>query len=180
MSAEADPIEWIRDELDVQGKNFGKLKLEGEEMSFQPAFQIDGKKAFDVSLSDLSNSQVIPAKDEMVLEFRQTEGLSKRHESLIEMRFYVPPTEGVDEDDADVVAICMVSMTVIEVRFQNSKKGVEILHDRIKEYVSKESGGEKISMFTNVRCRSPKTTFEISLYMNIFKLHGASYDFNVK
>ncbi|EKX32716.1 FACT complex subunit ssrp1 [Guillardia theta CCMP2712] len=145
--------------VDVQGKNFGKLKLEGEELNFH----IDGKKAFDISLSDLSNSQVIPQKDEMVLEFRQTEGLSKRHESLIEMRFYVPPTEGMDEDDAD-----------------SNKKGVEIFHDRIKEYVSKESGGEKISIFTQVRCRSPKTTFDVSLYLNIFKLHGSSYDFSVK
>jgi hypothetical protein len=41
-------------------------------------------------------------KDEIVLEFNQPEQISKKQDSLLEMRFYVPNTEPDEGDDDEI------------------------------------------------------------------------------
>eukprot|EP00286_Rhodomonas_abbreviata_P021096 CAMPEP_0181305358 /NCGR_PEP_ID=MMETSP1101-20121128/9683_1 /TAXON_ID=46948 /ORGANISM="Rhodomonas abbreviata, Strain Caron Lab Isolate" /LENGTH=795 /DNA_ID=CAMNT_0023411261 /DNA_START=27 /DNA_END=2414 /DNA_ORIENTATION=+ len=147
------------DKVDVQGKNAGVLEVSGEEL----IFSVDGKRSFDISLADVSNTQATP-KDEIILEFTQQDNIGKKQESLLEMRFYIPNTEDTEMGENEEVP----------------KKSVELFHQEIQRHVALESGGDQIARLEGVKCRIPRATFEIALYGHVFKMHGATYDFTVK
>lgn len=66
-------------------------------------FLVEGKRSFDVSLSDVSKAQVTAGKDEIVLEFTQPDHVNKKQDSLIEMRFYVPNTEQEEGGESEEI-----------------------------------------------------------------------------
>eukprot|EP00288_Rhodomonas_lens_P010443 CAMPEP_0177722626 /NCGR_PEP_ID=MMETSP0484_2-20121128/17782_1 /TAXON_ID=354590 /ORGANISM="Rhodomonas lens, Strain RHODO" /LENGTH=783 /DNA_ID=CAMNT_0019235013 /DNA_START=50 /DNA_END=2401 /DNA_ORIENTATION=+ len=151
--------EFSTEKVDVQGKNAGKLEVLGEEL----VFSVDGKRSFDISLGDVSRTQATP-KDEIILEFAQQENISKKHESLLEMRFYIPNLEDTEMGDDDEVP----------------KKSNELFNNELSRHVAQETGGDQVARLEGIKCRIPRATFEIILYGNVFKMHGATYDFTVK
>eukprot|EP00290_Baffinella_frigidus_P006787 CAMPEP_0180134954 /NCGR_PEP_ID=MMETSP0986-20121125/10508_1 /TAXON_ID=697907 /ORGANISM="non described non described, Strain CCMP2293" /LENGTH=533 /DNA_ID=CAMNT_0022075491 /DNA_START=120 /DNA_END=1718 /DNA_ORIENTATION=+ len=146
---------------DVQGKNFGQLEMHGDEL----VFKVGSKRLLDVTLSDVSNAQVSAQKDEIVLEFTQPDVLRKKEEHLLEMRFFVPDTEPVVEDEEEESA---------------HKRTCENLHADILKYVTTISGGDQLAKMEDVKFRVPRGTFELQLFTKVFKLHGVSFDFTIK
>ena len=147
--------------LDVEGRNAGRLEVRGDELVFKGE---KGKKVFDIALPTVKSTQCSADKNDLVLTFEQEEGKSKKHEGLLEMRFFVPDTEMADENaDADV----------------DQDKSVSILHREVLQHVAKEQGGEKILFLDSVSCRQPRATFEITIFANLFKMHSNTYDFDV-
>lgn len=147
--------------LDVEGRNSGKLEVRGDEIVFKSE---KGKKIFDVALPTVKSTQCNADKNDLVLTFEQEEGKNKKHEGLLEMRFFVPDTEMADEnaeDDAE------------------HEKSVSILHREVLQHVTKEQGGEKILVLPNVSCKQPRASFDITIFNNLFKMHSNTYDFDV-
>jgi structure-specific recognition protein 1 len=147
--------------LDVEGRNSGKLQVRGDEIVFRSE---KGKKIFDMALPNVKSTQCNAEKNDLVLTFEQEESKSKKHEGLLEMRFFVPDTEMADEnaeEDAE------------------HEKSVSILHREVLQHVTKEQGGEKMLLLEAVSCRQPRATFEITIFANLFKMHSNTYDFDV-
>jgi hypothetical protein len=46
--------------------------------------------------------------------------------------------------------------------------------------VAQETESDQITKLENIKCRSPRATFEITFYNQSFKMHGQSFDFTVK
>lgn len=87
-----------RKELSLKGWNWGRTDFQGDYITFD----ISGKQAFEVPVTEIANSTVA-GKNEVSLEFMQGDGQSltaptggnKRSESamdhsLVEMRFFIP------------------------------------------------------------------------------------------
>jgi hypothetical protein len=87
------------------------------------------------------------------------------------MRFYVPNSNDGDDDDG-------------------SRRTVELLHQDIMKHVTLEATGaqvrprfvsKKVYILMNIaqivklesiKCKYPRSTFEITLYDSVFKMHG--------
>ncbi|KAI3799156.1 hypothetical protein L1987_34446 [Smallanthus sonchifolius] len=73
-------------QLSVSGKNWGELDINGNMLSFL----VGGKQAFEVSLADVSQTQ-LQGKNDVILEFHEddTTGANEK-DSLMEMSFHIP------------------------------------------------------------------------------------------
>lgn len=147
--------------VDIEGRNAGNLDVRGDEMVFRGE---KGKKMLDICLPDVKTTQCNPEKCDLVLTFEQGEGLSKKHEGLVEMRFFVPDTQIADEEDAEDA---------------EHETSVAKLHRTVLQYVGKEEDGEKILFLEGVTCRQPRSTFDLTFFTNRFKMHSNTYDFDV-
>eukprot|EP01049_Picozoa_sp_SAG25_P008120 SAG25_NODE_710_length_5815_cov_9.003149_5_plen_331_part_00 len=89
-------LELKKAKLATKGWNWGSAVIEGRTMSFQ----VDGREAFDIPLEKVS--QVQEAKHEVALEFHLDESEQKQNEEqLVEMRFFVPPTQPKSTENGD-------------------------------------------------------------------------------
>lgn len=81
-------------ELSLKGWNWGECEVNGNVLEFSVA----SKSAFEIPLSDVSNS-VVSTKNEITLELQQNEK-NKKLDSLVEIRFYIPDNEENNEEDS--------------------------------------------------------------------------------
>ena len=145
--------------MDVSGRNSGKLDVRGDELVLRGE---SNKKVFDLALPDVKSTQCNVEKNDLVLTFAQPQGLSKKHEGLLEMRFFIPDTEMAEEEEAE-----------------EHVTSVAKLHREVQAHVSKEDDGNKVLLLDSVACRHPRSTFEITIFTNLFKMHSNTYDFSV-
>ncbi|XP_022102132.1 FACT complex subunit SSRP1-like [Acanthaster planci] len=133
-------------ELAVKGRNWGSAKFNGTEL----AFEVDKKPAFHIPLGNVSHSTT--AKNEVILEFHQNDDTEV---SLMEMRFYVPPTE------SDVNA-------------------AEAFHEKILAKADIiQATGESIASLEQIPCLTPRGRYDIKIFPTFLQLHGKTFDYKI-
>uniref|UniRef100_A0A4W4G3G9 FACT complex subunit SSRP1 n=1 Tax=Electrophorus electricus TaxID=8005 RepID=A0A4W4G3G9_ELEEL len=100
-------VELTEKDMCVKGWNWGTAKFSGPLLSFD----INDSPAFEIPLANVS--QCTTGKNEVTVEFHQNDDAEV---SLMEMRFYVPPTTG--DDGTDPVEVrhffqCVLSGSVV-------------------------------------------------------------------
>ncbi|KAJ1485318.1 hypothetical protein T484DRAFT_1794100, partial [Baffinella frigidus] len=148
----------------------------------------------DEIVLEFTRPDVSAQKDEIVLEFTQPDVLRKKEEHLLEMRFFVPDTEPVVEDEVrrphpkkeehllEMLFFVPDTEPGVEDEEEESahKRTCENLHADILKYVTTISGGDQLAKMEDVKFRVPRGTFELQLFTKVFKLHGVSFDFTIK
>ncbi|XP_038074706.1 FACT complex subunit SSRP1-like [Patiria miniata] len=133
-------------ELAVKGRNWGSAKFNGTEL----AFEVDKKPAFHIPLGNVSHSTT--AKNEVILEFHQNDDTEV---SLMEMRFYVPPTE-------------------------SDTKAAEAFHEKILAKADIiQATGESIASLEQIPCLTPRGRYDIKIFPTFLQLHGKTFDYKI-
>jgi FACT complex subunit SSRP1/POB3 len=131
------------------------------------AFLVSNKTAFEVPLSQISNSNIV-GKTEVSLEFTplekkngtSTPSASKRKDAddeLVEMRLHIPGTHTKEQEDEDGERM--------DVDDDDETPAAQAFHDMIKEKADiGQVTGEGIASFAEVTVLTPRYTFLCLLY----------------
>nr|XP_028594589.1 FACT complex subunit SSRP1 isoform X2 [Podarcis muralis] len=134
-------------DLCVKGWNWGTVKFGGQLLSFD----IGEQPVFEIPLSNVS--QCTTGKNEVTLEFHQNDDTEV---SLMEVRFYVPPTQ---EDGVDPV----------EAFAQNVLSKADVI----------QATGDAICIFRELQCLTPRGRYDIRIYPTFLHLHGKTFDYKI-
>eukprot|EP01027_Heterolobosea_sp_BB2_P010084 GEZU01014836.1.p1 GENE.GEZU01014836.1~~GEZU01014836.1.p1 ORF type:complete len:337 (-),score=80.71 GEZU01014836.1:104-1114(-) len=139
-------------EVTSKGGNWGDMNIVGNLLTFN----FDGKQAFEISLSDVSNTSV--QKNELTLEFHQDDTENKEDESLVEVRFILPP-KGADDDE----------------------EPAEKLDRQIKEKgdILGPASEDTIVTFDQLAFLTPRGRYNIEMFHKYMRLRGKTYDFKI-
>ncbi|XP_024978317.1 FACT complex subunit SSRP1-like [Cynara cardunculus var. scolymus] len=144
-------------QLSVSGKNWGEFDINGNMLSFL----VGSKQAFEVSLADVSQTQ-IQGKDDVVLEFRKDDITGANEtDSLVEMSFHIPSsnTQFVGDKNnspAQVFLKNIQSMAVVGV-----------------------GGEEAFVTFDTVTILTPRGRYDVELHLSFLRLQGQANDFKI-
>ncbi|XP_037755276.1 FACT complex subunit SSRP1 isoform X1 [Chelonia mydas] len=140
-------LELVEKDLCVKGWNWGTVKFGGQLLSFD----IGEQPVFEIPLSNVS--QCTTGKNEVTLEFHQNDDAEV---SLMEVRFYVPPTQ---EDGLDPV----------EAFAQNVLSKADVI----------QATGDAICIFRELQCLTPRGRYDIRIYPTFLHLHGKTFDYKI-
>ncbi|XP_030417691.1 FACT complex subunit SSRP1 isoform X1 [Gopherus evgoodei] len=140
-------LELAEKDLCVKGWNWGTVKFGGQLLSFD----IGEQPVFEIPLSNVS--QCTTGKNEVTLEFHQNDDAEV---SLMEVRFYVPPTQ---EDGVDPV----------EAFAQNVLSKADVI----------QATGDAICIFRELQCLTPRGRYDIRIYPTFLHLHGKTFDYKI-
>uniref|UniRef100_U3FIU7 FACT complex subunit SSRP1 n=1 Tax=Callithrix jacchus TaxID=9483 RepID=U3FIU7_CALJA len=140
-------LELMEKDLCVKGWNWGTVKFGGQLLSFD----IGDQPVFEIPLSNVS--QCTTGKNEVTLEFHQNDDAEV---SLMEVRFYVPPTQ---EDGVDPV----------EAFAQNVLSKADVI----------QATGDAICIFRELQCLTPRGRYDIRIYPTFLHLHGKTFDYKI-
>ncbi|XP_010840531.1 PREDICTED: FACT complex subunit SSRP1-like [Bison bison bison] len=140
-------LELMEKDLCVKGWNWGTVKFGGQLLSFD----IGAQPVFEIPLSNVS--QCTTGKNEVTLEFHQNDDAEV---SLMEVRFYVPPTQ---EDGVDPV----------EAFAQNVLSKADVI----------QATGDAICIFRELQCLTPRGRYDIRIYPTFLHLHGKTFDYKI-
>ncbi|NWX94628.1 SSRP1 protein, partial [Nothoprocta pentlandii] len=115
------------------------------------SFDIGEQPVFEIPLSNVS--QCTTGKNEVTLEFHQNDDAEV---SLMEVRFYVPPTQ---EDGVDPV----------EAFAQNVLSKADVI----------QATGDAICIFRELQCLTPRGRYDIRIYPTFLHLHGKTFDYKI-
>lgn len=136
---------------------------------------------FEIPLSNVS--QCTTGKNEVTLEFHQNDDAEV---SLMEVRFYVPPTQ---EDGVDPVEVSQglggggrehpgglrVPGSVPEAPFSSQAFAQNVLS---KADVI-QATGDAICIFRELQCLTPRGRYDIRIYPTFLHLHGKTFDYKI-
>ncbi|XP_030307226.1 FACT complex subunit SSRP1 [Calypte anna] len=140
-------LELAERDLCVKGWNWGTVRFGGQLLSFD----IGEQPVFEIPLSNVS--QCTTGKNEVTLEFHQNDDAEV---SLMEVRFYVPPTQ---EDGVDPV----------EAFAQNVLSKADVI----------QATGDAICIFRELQCLTPRGRYDIRIYPTFLHLHGKTFDYKI-
>ncbi|XP_046840265.1 FACT complex subunit SSRP1-like isoform X2 [Xenia sp. Carnegie-2017] len=141
-------IELEEVELSVKGWNWGSPRFTDSVLSFD----VDNKPAFEIPLKDVSAATT--GKNEVTLEFHQHDDTEI---ALMEMRFYVPPSN--DGTDADPV---------------------KTFHEKVLAKADViQATGDAIVTFEEVAILTPRGRYTTKIYPTFLQLHGKTYDYKI-
>ncbi|XP_048450213.1 FACT complex subunit SSRP1-like [Rhincodon typus] len=140
-------VELQEKEMCVKGWNWGTARFNGQLLSFD----IGEQSAFEIPLSNVS--QCTTGKNEVTLEFHQNDDAEV---SLMEVRFYVPPSQ---EDGMDPV----------EAFSQNVLSKADII----------QATGDALCIFRELQCLTPRGRYDIRIYPAFLHLHGKTFDYKI-
>ncbi|XP_030043369.1 FACT complex subunit SSRP1 isoform X2 [Microcaecilia unicolor] len=140
-------VDLVEKDLCVKGWNWGTVKFGGQLLSFD----IGDQPAFELPLSNVS--QCTTGKNEVTLEFHQNDDAEV---SLMEVRFYVPPTQ---EDGLDPV----------EAFAQNVLSKADVI----------QATGDAVCIFRELQCLTPRGRYDIRIYPTFLHLHGKTFDYKI-
>lgn len=158
------------------------LSLTGQLLSFD----IGDQPVFEIPLSNVS--QCTTGKNEVTLEFHQNDDAEV---SLMEVRFYVPPTQ---EDGVDPVEVrCpLVTLGADGIERALAGPGAEslLLDDQCvllqafaQNVLSKadviQATGDAICIFRELQCLTPRGRYDIRIYPTFLHLHGKTFDYKI-
>jgi len=155
--------------LSVSGFNWGDAKLEGKVLKFES----EGQSIFDVLLQDVGQVQ-IQGKSDVQLEFH-TDDTAMDTDSLVEMSFYVPPTNPTFKAEAEEGGEEGEAATEIMSAAENFRSQLLSLAD-----VTAASAGDAIATFDNVAILTPRGRFEVGMHFGFLMLQGQSQDFKIQ
>ncbi|XP_042202637.1 FACT complex subunit SSRP1-like [Callorhinchus milii] len=140
-------LELQEKDMCVKGWNWGTARFNGQLLSFD----IGDQPAFEIPLTNVS--QCTPGKNEVTLEFHQND---EADVSLMEVRFYVPPSQ---EDGIDPV----------EAFAQNVLSKADII----------QATGDALCIFRELQCLTPRGRYDIRIYPSFLHLHGKTFDYKI-
>ncbi|XP_041029977.1 FACT complex subunit SSRP1-like [Carcharodon carcharias] len=140
-------VELHEKEMCVKGWNWGTARFNGQLLSFD----IGEQSAFEIPLTNVS--QCTTGKNEVTLEFHQNDDAEV---SLMEVRFYVPPSQ---EDGMDPV----------EAFSQNVLSKADII----------QATGDALCIFRELQCLTPRGRYDIRIYPAFLHLHGKTFDYKI-
>ncbi|XP_071848576.1 FACT complex subunit SSRP1-like isoform X2 [Apostichopus japonicus] len=133
-------------ELSIKGWNWGSAQFNGSELDFR----IGSRSAFNVPLGNVSHTTT--GKNEVILEFHQNDDAEV---SLMEMRFYIPPSENSD--------------TSLETFHQNVMAKADII----------QATGDAITSLDQIPCLTPRGRYDIKIFPTFLQLHGKTFDYKI-
>lgn len=142
------------------------------------SFDIGDQPVFEIPLSNVS--QCTTGKNEVTLEFHQNDDAEV---SLMEVRFYVPPTQ---EDGVDPVEVSALLVTVgtgmvkwvlagwvtgyaLQAFAQNVLSKADVI----------QATGDAICIFRELQCLTPRGRYDIRIYPTFLHLHGKTFDYKI-
>ncbi|XP_044152805.1 FACT complex subunit SSRP1 isoform X1 [Bufo gargarizans] len=140
-------VDLVEKDLCVKGWNWGSARFGGQILSFD----IGEQPAFELPLSNVS--QCTTGKNEVTLEFHQNDDSEV---SLMEIRFYVPPTQ---EDGGDPV----------EAFAKNVLSKADVI----------QATGDAVCIFRELQCLTPRGRYDIRIYPSFLHLHGKTFDYKI-
>nr|DBA15492.1 TPA: hypothetical protein GDO54_004694 [Pyxicephalus adspersus] len=115
------------------------------------SFDIGEQPAFELPLSNVS--QCTTGKNEVTLEFHQNDDSDI---SLMEIRFYVPPTQDDGGDPVEAFA-------------QNVLSKADVI----------QATGDAVCIFRELQCLTPRGRYDIRIYPTFLHLHGKTFDYKI-
>ncbi|CAI5964383.1 unnamed protein product, partial [Closterium sp. NIES-64] len=147
-----------KSELATSGRNWGDAEIEGTMLGFQ----VGGKQAFEISIADVSQTQ-LSGKNDVLLEFHVDDtATAAEKDMLVEMSFHVPTsnTTFVGTDD---------------------KPSAQIFQEQILARADVgPSGDEAVVEFEGVHILTPRGRFKVELHVSHVRLQGMAVDFKIQ
>ncbi|XP_060783304.1 FACT complex subunit SSRP1a [Neoarius graeffei] len=141
-------VELTEKDMCVKGWNWGTAKFSGPLLSFD----VNESPAFEIPLANVS--QCTTGKNEVTVEFHQNDDAEV---SLMEVRFYVPPSTGDDGTDP------------VEVFSQNILSQADVI----------QATGDAVCIFKELQCLTPRGRYDIRIYPTFLHLHGKTFDYKI-
>ncbi|KAG6545542.1 hypothetical protein Mapa_013144 [Marchantia paleacea] len=144
--------------LAISGRNWGEAELEGNLLSFV----VGGKQAFEVSISDVSQTQMM-GKNDVVLEFHvdDTTGANEK-DTLMELSFHVPSTNSTYVGDEE-------------------RPSAQVFFEKIKGLADiSTQGTDAIALFEVITALTPRGRYNVELHMSFLRLQGQANDFKIQ
>nr|XP_046262531.1 FACT complex subunit SSRP1a isoform X4 [Scatophagus argus] len=141
-------VELTEKDMCVKGWNWGTAKFSGPLLSFD----INDSTAFEIPLSNVS--QCATGKNEVTLEFHQNDDTEV---SLMEVRFYVPPSQSDERQDP------------VEAFAQSVLSKADVI----------QATGDAVCIFKELQCLTPRGRYDIRIYPTFLHLHGKTFDYKI-
>ncbi|KAL2077845.1 hypothetical protein ACEWY4_027349 [Coilia grayii] len=141
-------VELVEKDMCVKGWNWGTAKFAGPLLSFD----VSDSPAFEIPLSNVS--QCATGKNEVTLEFHQNDDAEV---ALMEVRFYVPPSNGEEGGDP------------VEAFAQNVLSKADVI----------QATGDAVCIFKELQCLTPRGRYDIRIYPTFLHLHGKTFDYKI-
>ncbi|KAH1256351.1 FACT complex subunit SSRP1 [Glycine max] len=145
-------------QLSVSGRNWGEVDLNGNML----AFMVGSKQAFEVSLADVSQTQ-LQGKNDVILEFHvdDTTGANEK-DSLMEISFHIPNSNTQFVGD-------------------ENRPPAQVFRDKIMSMADVGAGGEDaIVTFEGIAILTPRGRYSVELHMSFLRLQGQANDFKIQ
>ncbi|KAK1383689.1 FACT complex subunit SSRP1 [Heracleum sosnowskyi] len=145
-------------QLSVSGKNWGEVDLNGNMLSFL----VGSKQAFEVSLADVSQTQ-LQGKNDVMLEFHvdDTTGANEK-DSLMEISFHIPNsnTQFVGDENCPPA---------------------QVFRNKIVSMADVTPGGEEaVVTFEGIAILTPRGRYNVELHVSFLRLQGQANDFKIQ
>ncbi|XP_054648086.1 FACT complex subunit SSRP1a [Dunckerocampus dactyliophorus] len=141
-------VELTEKDMCVKGWNWGTAKFSGPLLSFD----VNDNTAFEIPLANVS--QCATGKNEVTLEFHQNDDTEV---SLMEVRFYVPPSQADERQDP------------VEAFAQNVLSKADVI----------QATGDAVCIFKELQCLTPRGRYDIRIYPTFLHLHGKTFDYKI-
>ncbi|KQK07178.1 hypothetical protein BRADI_2g33580v3 [Brachypodium distachyon] len=140
-------------QLSVSGHNWGGVEITGNMLSFN----VGSKEAFEVSLADVSQTQM-QGKTDVVLEFHvdDTTGANEK-DSLMDISFHIPTTNTQFPGDEDRPSA-----------------------HKILAIADVGSSEEAVVTFEGIAILTPRGRYSVELHMSFLRLQGQANDFKIQ
>lgn len=171
-------------EMSLKGHNWGKVEVNEEKKALE--FRVGDKMAFSLNLRDGLSNVFQSAKDEVAIEFGQSEA-SKRLDCLSEIRFFVPSASMAGKKDEDEELD-----ELLEGEKENSDEAGEEqsqaeqqdaaakLFESIKAVSNIDQiTGEILFSLPEMPCIVPRGRYAMDLATTYVRLYGKSYSYKI-
>ncbi|KAH9676376.1 FACT complex subunit SSRP1 [Citrus sinensis] len=141
-------------QLSVSGRNWGEVDLNGNMLTFM----VGQKQAFEVSLADVSQTQ-LQGKNDVILEFHvdDTTGANEK-DSLMEISFHIPNSNTQFVGD-------------------ENHPPAQVFRDKIMSMADVGAGGEEaVVTFEGIAILTPS----VELHLSFLRLQGQANDFKIQ
>ncbi|XP_028780543.1 FACT complex subunit SSRP1 [Neltuma alba] len=145
-------------QLSVSGRNWGEVDLNGNML----AFMVGSKQAFEVSLADVSQTQ-LGGKNDVTLEFHvdDTTGANEK-DSLMEISFHIPNSNTQFVGD-------------------ENRPPAQVFRDKIMSMADVGAGGEDaVVTFEGIAILTPRGRYSVELHLSFLRLQGQANDFKIQ
>ncbi|KAK6928291.1 FACT complex subunit SSRP1/POB3, N-terminal PH domain [Dillenia turbinata] len=145
-------------QLSVSGRNWGEVDLSGNMLTFL----VGQKQAFEVSLADVSQTQ-LQGKNDVMLEFHvdDTTGANEK-DSLMEMSFHIPNSNTQFVGD-------------------ESRPPAQVFRDKIMSMADVGAGAEEaVVSFDGIAILTPRGRYIVELHISFLRLLGQANDFKIQ
>ncbi|KAH0690361.1 hypothetical protein KY290_018602 [Solanum tuberosum] len=145
-------------QLSISGKNWGEVDLNANML----AFLVGNKQTFEISLADISQTQ-LQGKNDVMLEFHvdDTTGANEK-DSLMEISFHIPNSNTQFVGD-------------------ENRPPAQVFRDKIMSMADVGTGGEEaVVTFDGIAILTPRGRYNVELHLSFLRLQGQANDFKIQ